>query len=104
MAFSLDECRAFEELGHGDPQQGFEIAIMLTSGISQPPLAPSKYPYWTKRCGTKMRIEDMDDGHLANSLAMVKRNNKRGLLDDDIKHLTAEVNARRPSLWKRIFG
>ena len=36
----------------------------------------SKYPLWRKKDGTVMRIEDMDDSRLQNSINMVKRNGK----------------------------
>tara|TARA_R110000824_G_scaffold143199_2_gene310742 strand:+ start:5447 stop:5821 length:375 start_codon:yes stop_codon:yes gene_type:complete len=45
----------------------------------------SKYPLWKKKDGTVMRIEDMDDAHLQNSINMTERNKKWSHYDVLIK-------------------
>jgi len=41
--------------------------------VNRPSKGRSRYPYWTTGKGVKMRLEDMTDSHLKNTVAWMER-------------------------------
>lgn len=41
--------------------------------MSKKSLGKSRYPYWTQRNGEKIRLEEMSDAHLVNTIKLLER-------------------------------